>query len=111
MKVAIIISSNDAETVWNAFRFANTSLVYDDSVSVFLLGKGVEALTVSTLSFDIEEQLNLFNESGGKLIGCGVCCESRSDEMPGLVDSLSCDIGSMQTLYVLTKESDRVYTF
>jgi len=40
MKIAVIIYSNDPETVWNALRFANTSLIYDNDVSVFLLGKG-----------------------------------------------------------------------
>lgn len=111
MKIAVIISSNEAETVWNAFRFATTSLGYGNSVSIFLLGKGVESLTVSTLNYDIQEQLDLFAEHGGRLIGCGVCCETRQDEMPGLVESLACEIGSMQTLYALTAESDQVYTF
>lgn len=111
MNITVIISSNDTETVWNAFRFAVTSLGYDNNVSIFLLGKGVEALTVSTLNYDIQEQLDLFIEHGGKVIGCGVCCETRRDEIPGLVESLACEIGSMQTLYVLTAESDQVYTF
>ena len=38
MKIAVIIYSNDPETVWNAFRFASTSLAYDNEVAVFLLG-------------------------------------------------------------------------
>ena len=111
MKIAVIISSNDAETVWNAFRFAVTSLAYDNDVSVFLLGKGVEALSVSTLNYDIQEQLDLFRNHGGKLIGCGVCCENRRDEMPHLEESLNCEMGSMQQLYALTTESDKVITY
>lgn len=111
MKIAIIISSNDAETVWNAFRYATTSLVYENDVTVFLLGKGVESLSVSTINFDIQEQLALFKENGGKLIGCGVCCEVRRDEFPGLEKSLGCETGSMQTLYALTMECEKVFTF
>lgn len=111
MKIVIIISSNDTETVWNAFRFASTSLGYDNKVSIFLLGKGVEALSVSTLAFDIDEQKNLFLEYGGKLVGCGVCCDNRRDEFPGLAESLGCEMGSMQTLYSLTVDADQVYTF
>jgi len=42
MKTGIIISSNDPETVWNAFRFANLSIKKGDEVKIFLLGKGVE---------------------------------------------------------------------
>jgi len=111
MKLAIIISSNDAETVWNAFRFATTSLVYENDVAVFLLGKGVEALTVSTIQFDVGEQVALFRENGGQLIGCGVCCENRRDTMPTLEQDLGCEMGSMQQLYALVAEADRVLTF
>lgn len=111
MKVLCVVYSNDPETVWNAFRFANSALVYDDEVSIFLLGKGVEAVSVSTLQFDIEEQMSLFRESEGTLIGCGVCCESRNNEMPFLEEQLQCEMGSMQQLYVLVAEADKVLTF
>lgn len=111
MKFAVVIYSNDAETVWNALRFANTCLAYDNEVYVFLLGKGVEAKTVSTITYDIDEQLEIFDEQGGNLIGCGVCCESRKDEMPNLEMDLSCEIGSMQTFYSMVVDADKVLTF
>ena len=111
MKITIIISTNDSETVWNAFRFANTSLVYDNDVSVFLLGRGVEAAVISTLQYDVEEQMDVFRRSGGHLIGCGVCCESRKDEMPSLHEKLACELGSMQQLYGLVAEADKVVSF
>lgn len=111
MKVVVVIHSNDSETVWNAFRFAITSLVYDNRVTVFLLGRGVEAASVSTLAFDTREQLDLFKENGGALIGCGVCCESRKNELPFLQEELKCEMGSMQQLYALTAEADLVLTF
>lgn len=111
MKVAVVIYSNDAETVWNAYRYANTCRVYDDEVTVFLMGKGVEAASIQSLKFNIEEQIQLFEEQDGKVIGCGVCCETRKDIMPGLIDDLQCTLGSMQDFYVLIKESDKVLTF
>lgn len=111
MKITVVVTSNDAETAWNAFRFASTCLAYDNNVTVFLLGKGVEAPTVATLQFDVNEQMALFRESGGHLIGCGVCCESRRDTIPLLEQQLQCELGSMQQLYVLVAESDRVLTF
>ncbi|MBF8304237.1 MAG: hypothetical protein HW399_612, partial [Dehalococcoidia bacterium] len=43
MKFGIIISTNEPETVWNAFRFAVTAQRKKHTVKVFLLGKGVEA--------------------------------------------------------------------
>ena len=111
MNILVIIYSNDPETAWNAFRFATTSLIYDNKVTVFLLGKGVEAALVGTINFDIEEQLEQFRENGGEMIGCAVCCESRSDEMPHLEQSLNCKMGSMQQLYQLTVDADKVVTF
>lgn len=111
MHITIIISSNDTETVWNAFRFANTSLAYDNRVDLFLLGKGVEAATISTLQYDIQEQIALFRDNGGTMIGCGVCCESRMNEMPFLQEGLKCEMGSMQQLYSLVAEADKVLTF
>jgi len=111
MKMTVIIYSNDPETVWNAFRFANTSLVYDNQVKVFLLGKGVEAMTLSTLKYDILEQAELFRSHGGITVGCGVCCENRKEEMPFLQQELRCEMGSMQDLYGLVAEADKVITF
>lgn len=111
MKITVIICSNDSETVWNAFRFAATSLVYENQVNVFLLGKGVEAMTLSTLKYDIQEQANLFHQNGGVMMGCGVCCENRKQEMPLLQKELECQIGSMQDLYSLVASADKVITF
>lgn len=111
MKIVVVITSNDPETVWNAWRFANTCLGYDDDVTVFLMGKGVECVTLASVKYNIEEQMEIFNEFSGKLIGCGVCCESRSDIMPSLQEELDCEMGSMQAFYGLIKECDKVLTF
>ena len=111
MKVAVIISSNDPETVWNAFRLATTSLIYDNEVTVFLLGQGVEAPTLNTLKFDVVEQINQFRENSGEMIGCGVCCENRKETMPFLEKELNCELGSMQQLYAIANEADKVFTF
>lgn len=111
MKVAVVIYSNDAETIWNAFRFANTCRVYEDETTVFLMGKGIESASIQSLQFNIEEQMQLFEEQGGKVIGCGVCCESRKDLMPELEGELQCTLGSMQDFYIMVKESDKVITF
>jgi len=111
MKFLIVIYSNDPETVWNALRLANTSLAYDNEVKVFLLGKGVEAAAVSTLQHDVLEQLGLFSDNGGELIGCGVCCETRKVEMPFLLEQLKCEMGSMNQLHGLIAEADKALTF
>ena len=111
MYIVIIVYSNDSETVWNAFRFANISLAHDNHVDLFLLGKGVEAAEISMLKYDIKEQINIFGAHGGNLIGCGVCCENRKDEMPFLLEGIKCEMGSMQQLYSLVAKADKVLTF
>jgi len=55
--------------------------------------------------------MDLYRENGGKLIGCGVCCETRRETMPTLPQELDCEMGSMQQLYALVAEGDRVLTF
>ncbi|MDH5765010.1 MAG: DsrE family protein [Gammaproteobacteria bacterium] len=111
MKYAIVVYTNQAENVWNAFRFANMCLSHDNEVSVFLLGQGVEAASIKSLKFDIEEQMNWFDDLGGKLIGCAVCCDFRKDEMPELDQDLHCELGSMTDLYQIINDSDKVVTF
>ncbi len=111
MKITVIVNSNDSETQWNAFRFATTCLIYENEVTVFLLGKGVEATAVSSLKFDVKAQMELFREHGGILIGCRVCCENRRDTMPLLEESLDCSLGSMQELYALAIGADKVVSF
>ena len=111
MKLGIIIYSNDPETIWNAFRLGSTSLAYDDQVRIFLLGKGVESADIKSLKFNIKEQKAIFIDHGGEIMGCSLCCEIRADEMPLLKDDLQCDLGSMQDLYALVNECDKVLTF
>ena len=57
MKLGIIISQNNPETVWNAFRLANLALNKGDTVSIFLTGKGVEYERLSSPKFNIKEQV------------------------------------------------------
>jgi len=111
VKLAVIIYSNDSETVWNAFRLANSALAYEDEVTVFLLGKGVECNEINSVKYDVKEQIDLFEEYGGNMLGCGICCESRTETMPFLKEDLKCEMGSMQNLYALIKEADKVVTF
>ena len=111
MKLAIILCSNDPETAWNAFRLGNASLGYDEEVTIFLLGSGVECVEINSLRYNVKEQMDVFDEFGGTLIGCGVCAEGRADEMPLLKNNLKCTMGSMQDLYVIVKDFDKVLTF
>ncbi|HDL89326.1 MAG TPA: hypothetical protein ENG14_00290 [Thermodesulforhabdus norvegica] len=60
MKVLFIITTNDAETVYNAMRLANLGVKKGDEVSVFMLGKGVLFEQISSDEFDVMAQINAF---------------------------------------------------
>lgn len=60
MNVLFIISSDDAETIYNAMRLANVAGKKGDEVSVFMLGKGVLFQQCSNEQFNVMEQVNQF---------------------------------------------------
>jgi uncharacterized protein involved in oxidation of intracellular sulfur len=106
MKIGIIISSIDAETSWNALRYANFCLGQKDEAKVFFMGKGVEYQKVSTDKFNTVEQADKFLKAGGKIYACGTCIKSREQE-----GSEMCPISTMKDMYEVVKESDKVVTF
>jgi sulfur relay (sulfurtransferase) complex TusBCD TusD component (DsrE family) len=106
MKIGIIISTNDAETCWNALRYANFSLAQKDEVKVFFMGKGVEYQKLSTDKFNTIEQVERFLKTGGGIFACGTCIEAR-----GQKGTEACPISTMKDMYEIVKESDKVVTF
>jgi len=60
MKILFIISTDNAETAYNAIRLANVSAKKNDEVSVFMLGKGVLYEKFSNEQFDVIGQVNQF---------------------------------------------------
>lgn len=105
-RIGIIISSNDPETVWNAFRFANFSCQKGDSVSVFLLGKGVEAETLKHKLYDIKGMMESYVNNGGKILACGTCLKSRKADETEL-----CPVSTLNDLYEMVKQSGKLLTF
>jgi uncharacterized protein involved in oxidation of intracellular sulfur len=61
MNVLFIISTDDAETAYNAMRLANVAVKKGDDVSVFMLGKGVLFEKSSNEPFNVMEQVNQFD--------------------------------------------------
>ena len=66
MHLGIVITSNHAETVWNAFRLADFSLTKGDKTSVFLMANGVEADSLDSEKFDITNQMESFISNNGE---------------------------------------------
>ena len=106
MKIGIVISSNDAETCWNAIRYANFALGQKDEVKIFFMGKGVEYQKISIDKFNTVEEAEKFMQSGGKVYACGSCIKSREQK-----GSEMCPISTMKDMYDIVKESGRVVTF
>lgn len=60
MQVLFIISSDDAETVYNAMRLANVGVKKGDDVSVFMLGKGVMFEQIGTADFPVGAEIERY---------------------------------------------------
>ncbi len=105
-KIGIIISSNDPETVWNAFRLANYSFQEGDTVSIFLIGKGVEAPIISSKNYDVKRLMEKFSDTGGKILACGTCLKSRNNE-----GSKLCPVSSLSDLYKIIKTNEIILSF
>lgn len=106
MKIGIIISSNEPETVWNAFRFANMALKDENTVKIFLIGQGVEAETLDMAKFRINAQIETFIMHKGKLYICGTCLQLRNKTGSGV-----CKLATLEDMYDIVAESDKVLTF
>jgi uncharacterized protein involved in oxidation of intracellular sulfur len=106
MKLGVVIYSNDPETVWNAFRLGAYAVKKGDSVSVFLLGKGVEVESLDSTTFDVTGQIHDFLEAGGLIQACGTCLKLRHAK-----GSDVCPVSTMQDLYALIRESDKMLSF
>jgi len=106
MKIGIVISQIDPETVWNAFRFANFSLEKKHEVQTFLIGKGVECVEIVNKEFPAIDEINKYVKSKGKIFACGTCLVSRNKE-----GSSICPMSTMNDLMNLVEESDKVVSF
>lgn len=105
MKIGIIISNTDTELVWNALRFANTAILEGHYVKIFLLGAGVEIESIKSEKFNVQEQLQKFNELSGTMLACGTCIKSRQMQFA------FCPISTMKDMLKIVEESDKVLTF
>jgi uncharacterized protein involved in oxidation of intracellular sulfur len=106
MKVGVILSQTEPETVFNALRLANYSLKQRDSVKVFLVGKGVELDKINDSKFKVQEEARAVLDAGGQFLACGTCLKLRE-----LAGSEICPLSTLKELYDIIRDSDRVVTF
>ena len=91
MKLGIVMTTTDPETVFTAFRLANYSVENGDTVSVFLLGKGVELDQNHDQDFDVRGIAKTFLGKGGRVMACLTCLKLRNSGGSELLFKLSQD--------------------
>ncbi|MDD5557356.1 MAG: DsrE family protein [bacterium] len=105
MKLGIIVTRPDPETVFNALRLALYSLEQGDEVRVFLSGKGVEMDRIDDPRFDVKGQARKVLDAGGRFLACGACLKLRESE-----GSEICPLSTLKDQYELVRDSDRIVT-
>ena len=106
MKLGLILSQTEPETVFNALRVANYSLKQGDSVKVFLIGKGVELDKIDDPKFKVQEEARTLLDAGGQFLACGTCLKLRRS-----AGSELCPLSTLKDLYEIVRDSDRVLMF
>jgi uncharacterized protein involved in oxidation of intracellular sulfur len=106
MKLAIVISTSEPETVFNALRLGNFAAQEGDEVGVFLLGQGVELDKIADGRFDVQGQAQALLNHQGRIMACGTCLKLRDSGGSEL-----CPLSTMKDLYGLIRDADRVVSF
>ena len=105
MKLGIIITHPDPESVFNVLRLALYSLGEGDEVRIFLSGRGVEIDRIEDPRFDVRTQAEMFLEAGGQFFACGSCLKLRNSE-----GSEICPLSTLKDHYEIVRDSDRIVT-
>ena len=105
MKLGMIISQTDPETVFNALRLALYSLEQGDQVRIFLSGRGVEIDDIEDARFNVRELARKILDAGGEFLACGTCLKLRQSE-----GSEICPLSTIKDHYEIVRDSDRLVT-
>jgi len=105
MKLGIVITQTDPETVFNALRLASYTLQQGDEVRIFLSGKGVEIDAIEDPQFDAKGQTRKALDAGGEFLACGTCLKLRNSK-----GSEICPLSTLKDHYEIVRDSDRLVT-
>jgi uncharacterized protein involved in oxidation of intracellular sulfur len=105
MKLGIVITQTDPETVFNTLRLALYSLQQGDQVRVFLSGKGVEIDRIEYPNFDVKTSAQQVLDAGGRFFACGACLKLRNS-----IGSEVCPLSTLRDHYEIVRDSDRLVT-
>lgn len=105
MRLGIVISQTDPETVFNTLRLALYSLQQGDEVRIFLSGKGVEIDRIEHPKFDVKTLAQQVLDAGGRFFACGACLKLRNSN-----GSEVCPLSTLKDHYEIVRDSDRLVT-
>lgn len=105
MKLGMIITQTEPETVFNALRLALYSIQQGDAVRIFLSGKGVDIDKIDDATFDVKGQAEKVLAAGGQFMACGSCLKLRNS-----AGSEICPLSTLKDHYEIVRDSDRVIT-
>ena len=105
MKLGMVITQTEPETVFNALRLALFSLQQGDTVRVFLSGRGVDLDKIEDPKFDVKGQAHKVLEAGGEFLACGTCLKLRESD-----GSEICPVSTLKDHYEIVRDSDRLVT-
>jgi uncharacterized protein involved in oxidation of intracellular sulfur len=105
MKLGMIITQTDPETVFNALRLALYSLEQGDQMRIFLSGKGVDIDKIDDPKFDVKGQAHKVLNAGGQFLACGACLKLRESD-----GSTICPLSTLKDQYEIVCDSDKVIT-
>jgi predicted peroxiredoxin len=104
--IGIVISSGEAETVWNALRLGIAAQSKGDSVVIFVISKAVDVFLKDTTKFEIQKTGQQFVSKGGDILTCATCAKMRHTDNVQM-----CTITSIFDLYEIIKRSKKVVSF
>jgi uncharacterized protein involved in oxidation of intracellular sulfur len=105
MKLGMVITQTEPETVFNALRLVLYSLQQGDTVRIFLSGRGVDIDKIDEPRFDVKGQAQKVLDAGGQFLACGSCLKLRNSE-----GSEICPLSTLKDHYEVVRDSDRLVT-
>ena len=104
--LGIVISSGDAETVWNALRLGIAAQSKGDTVVIFVIGKAEDVFMHDSSRFEIQKASQQFVGKSGDIYACATCAKMRNTENVQM-----CTITSIFDLYEIVKRSRKIVSF
>ena len=105
MKLGLVITQTDPETVFNGLRLAHYSLEQGDQVKILLSGRGVEIDQIEDERFNVKALAQQLLDGGAESLAWRTSLQIRNSE-----GSEKCPLSTLKDHYELVRDSDRLVT-